>query len=524
MNKIFITIWSNVVAILSKIAKFFMSIPSWLVSLFKTIGSFFMMCLLWVKRLLLSGWSITKSLFAKARSIRKPSWFQWNIFPKDGQPPTQSLFEIVIYLIFLWFCVDLFIDFNKIPNSYISIEVDKLNDYRYLSVDSGYGGPYLNLHYLSADLNVIIPMNTSRLADMQGMNMLETYIWEHSWTFYHPIPCDGKDRTFRTTSYLDSYMTLVYETAADSSGFTIYDEKVDSIRELDDYWNNQELYNIVNNDDDYIKTNSEEIKGMIPDSISNEICNYYRFGITNKLINEKTHVRDSTWFSGLVDSTYFDNVFLDKNKNEILKGYQFIAYKEKEFTIDNENYISYEYYDCNNFSDDLNEKYRQLCRDHGIDPTYEMRFHPHYYYNAIPLKSFVSAIKNTIGFSGIFDRYDISQGWYNIYLHTSTIDKIELTIDFLGATDFYPMKIVPDEIGSDYIKYTDPIKIMKIRDEGLTFYAKFKEMENKQTIRCFGVTALISGLIIIILTFFILGLYRTLKVFGNYLFKNRNVQ
>ena len=65
---------------------------------------------------------------------------------------------------------------------------------------------------------------------------------------------------------------------------------------------------------------------------------------------------------------------------------------------------------------------------------------------------------------------------------------------------------------------------MKIRDEGLTFYAKFKEMENKQTIRCFAVTALISGLIIIILTFFILGLYRTLKVFGNYLFKNRNVQ
>lgn len=95
MKSIIKAIFSSIVAILSKIAKFFLSIPSWLVSLFKAIGSFFMICLLWVKRLLLSGWSFTKSLFAKARSIRKPSWFQWNIFPKDGQPPTQSLIQIM---------------------------------------------------------------------------------------------------------------------------------------------------------------------------------------------------------------------------------------------------------------------------------------------------------------------------------------------------------------------------------------------------------------------------------------------
>ena len=227
----------------------------------------------------------------------------------------------------------------------------------------------------------------------------------------------------------------------------------------------------------------------------------------------------------LDDSSLFDNIILDENNNEELKCYQFFAYKEEEILSEYINVISYEIYDCNNFSYDQLSKYDSLCENRGIDPTYDdEEYHPDYYYNAIPLKTFVSENKNTIGLSGFFDRYDISQGWYNIYLTTSTIDQIELTIDFLGATDFYPMKIEPDERGSNYIKYTDPIKIMKISDEGLSFYAKFKEMENKQTIRCFGVTALISGLIIIILTFFILGLYRTLKVFGNYLFKNRNVQ
>lgn len=522
MKSIIKAIFSSIVAILSKIAKFFLSIPSWLVSLFKTIGSFFMICLLWVKRLLLSGWSKTKSLFAKARSIRKPSWFQWNIFPKDGQPPTQSLFEIVIYLICLWFCVDLFIDFNKIPNSFIFIEADKLNDYRYLSVDTFLGKPYLDFHHLKADLKVQIPMNTSRYADFENISAFEAYIYNMSMEINDPVPCDGNNRAFRTKSNLDPYMTMIYEIAAKRSGFTIYDEKIDSIRKLDNHW---EHYFNVNNSYDYIKTYYDEIKEMIPDSISNEICNYYRFQIAYNTINNKTQIKDTSWITNLADSSLFDNIILDENNNEILKCYQFFAYKEEELLSEYLNVISYEYYDCNNFSEDQLVNYISLCKNRGIAAFYdEEEYHPDYHYRAIPLETFVSENKNAIGFSGIFDRYDISQGWYNIYLSTSTIDQIELTIDFLGATDFYPMKIEPDERGSNYIKYTDPIKILKIKEEGLTFYAKFKEMENKQTIRCFAVTALISGLIIIILTFFILGLYRTLKVFGNYLFKNRNLQ
>lgn len=112
---------------------------------------------------------------------------------------------------------------------------------------------------------------------------------------------------------------------------------------------------------------------------------------------------------------------------------------------------------------------------------------------------------------GISDLFDISQGWYEIHYNTATIDSVGLIIDFVGATQFFPMKIEPDEIGSNYIKFSNTDKLLQIKKEGLTFYAQFKEMENTQMIRNFALTAIISGLFIVLLTFLIIGLYRALR-------------
>ena len=58
------------------------------------------------------------------------------------------------------------------------------------------------------------------------------------------------------------------------------------------------------------------------------------------------------------------------------------------------------------------------------------------------------------------------------------------------------------------IEFRDPAKLFKIRAHGLRFHAKFTELENRQTIRLFGVTAIMSGLLIIFITFVILLFFK----------------
>ena len=116
---------------------------------------------------------------------------------------------------------------------------------------------------------------------------------------------------------------------------------------------------------------------------------------------------------------------------------------------------------------------------------------------------------------GWFTLHDISQGYYNIELHSASIDSIHLTIDFVGAVSLWP-SVEPDVMRGTSISYTDPFKILKIRNEGLQLYFESKELANKQTIRVFAVTALLSGLVIILITFLILGCHRGLRAMKDY--------
>ena len=59
-------------------------------------------------------------------SFKKPVWLQWNWFPKEGEPPTQSIFEILIYLFVSIYCYCLFVDFNKIIRQTFIISAEKL--------------------------------------------------------------------------------------------------------------------------------------------------------------------------------------------------------------------------------------------------------------------------------------------------------------------------------------------------------------------------------------------------------------
>lgn len=90
---------------------------------------------------------------------------------------------------------------------------------------------------------------------------------------------------------------------------------------------------------------------------------------------------------------------------------------------------------------------------------------------------------------------DLSQAYYNIKIHTATFNKLTLSIDFVGATDFSRMKPEPDNIGMSSISFTDLDKIEQIKKDGLMFHAEFKEMKNKQNVRNFILTSLMALII-----------------------------
>jgi len=124
-----------------------------------------------------------------------------------------------------------------------------------------------------------------------------------------------------------------------------------------------------------------------------------------------------------------------------------------------------------------------------------------FYNNKWNLKNIGGASMSNLGW---FAAFDISQAYYSINLNSSTIDSLTLEIGFVGATDFSKMIPEPDIITMRSIKFTHPKKIMTIKKNGLQFHAHFKETENRQTIRLYILTGVLSAIV----GFLLRALYR----------------
>lgn len=101
---------------------------------------------------------------------------------------------------------------------------------------------------------------------------------------------------------------------------------------------------------------------------------------------------------------------------------------------------------------------------------------------------------------------DISQSYYNIRLLCSDLDSVVFTMDFEGAVEFSNMYPEPDITGMHFIRFKDKSKILYIIKHGLVFHAKFKELENMQTIRMFAVTAILGGIAVVYVGLFFIAL------------------
>ena len=113
---------------------------------------------------------------------------------------------------------------------------------------------------------------------------------------------------------------------------------------------------------------------------------------------------------------------------------------------------------------------------------------------------------------------DISQSYYNIRFNSSSMDSLSLEIDFKGAVDFSNMIPKPDEVGMGNIKFFNQDKIRQIEMNGLRFHAKFRELENMQTIRLFAVTTILGGILIIFVGLLFVGIYYMGKIWKRHKF------
>lgn len=97
--------------------------------------------------------------------------------------------------------------------------------------------------------------------------------------------------------------------------------------------------------------------------------------------------------------------------------------------------------------------------------------------------------------------YDISQSYFKFTIDIPTeIDKGALVFDFGGAIELSNIYPEPDSLAMSGMIYTSLSKIEYIRNRGLWFHAKFKQMENIQILRMFILTTLLGFFVALLFT------------------------
>lgn len=86
---------------------------------------------------------------------------------------------------------------------------------------------------------------------------------------------------------------------------------------------------------------------------------------------------------------------------------------------------------------------------------------------------------------------DISQGNYVIRIpKDKDIRKVIVDYDFM--VDYAYINIEPDERTRGTITYSSSEKIAELKNKGVVYYARFPELQNRQAIRSFVLTALLA--------------------------------
>lgn len=99
--------------------------------------------------------------------------------------------------------------------------------------------------------------------------------------------------------------------------------------------------------------------------------------------------------------------------------------------------------------------------------------------------------KTNIHNTCFFSFHDVSQSRY-IINPTNNCNMDTICIDLGINAVFTPQEVEPDRTTLTSIIFTDKDKVETIKAKGLSFYAKFPDQQNKQSVRFFILTALMT--------------------------------
>ena len=271
-------------------------------------------------------------LSAKVKGIKRPRWFQWNIFPKDGNPPTQSLFEITIYIVVLVICFKIFVCFNRIPQNYLTFEVEKIpylddnpqknNLINYIT-KSMYDDTTFYLHYQIAEINLLLPMlNVKNDSIKQGCWVGEIY------SDSMKVSCSLNNDRIKLNTYLDNYWHVVFSQAEN------YHKQVNDYLFSDSLYTNEFVsifYKYIFLPEFGYMYNGE--KQMLADKIAPQLRNRYYLSICssimkNPLMNKFN--KNTTWKEIDRKLIYANKESNRKNfgrwRTELKKGIEYISF------------------------------------------------------------------------------------------------------------------------------------------------------------------------------------------------------
>jgi len=143
----------------------------------------------------------------------------------------------------------------------------------------------------------------------------------------------------------------------------------------------------------------------------------------------------------------------------------------------------------------------------------------------VPVFDYASS-SNTLSFKSnplftepkFFSRRDISQVYYEIDIHTNTIDSVIFNLRFTGAVEIIPAgekKPILNE--GNYLSYgINSYSAFSETIVPIRFYVKFKDLENKQSRRVFLVSSVLGGLVMLFVAFLVIFLFRLGRVIWHY--------
>lgn len=397
-------------------------------------------------------------------------WFTWHRYPQPKDVPIQSVYEILSFLIIFIICLFLYLRCNKVPFLEEDIQVECLDN---KTIGDKYGNDYIKP---SASIIFTIPYSNVNEVRKQVpyLSETDTIIRNLAINFSYEISWKDSLGNFDTSNVTkDNFIRI--NRVADS---LVEAGRESMIGEHDKFFSNNELPANIN------------YRKLFSFSYNNELEEYYK---TFEWYSQTHHIEYN-----LSKPVFFykaSQAIRKKLKNSVTKLIPG-AYS-KDWYVNNDSKTSFL----------------------GTNIPYVNIFHLESGEEQMSQTGFISGImapqmvfydpfELALGDPGWFTLEDISQAYYKFNLKSQTIDSLYLRIDFVGAATFSTIDPAPDVITMSSIAYDNPEKIKKIKEKGLFFHVKFSELENRQNVRMFFLTAIMSALFTIFIGFLVLALYK----------------